>query len=66
MLTRCGAQLRVAPHGAAVLGLDLGTALAIGIALGHDAYLLAELLPAGEAGLVKALNERLAHCVVAD
>jgi hypothetical protein len=61
-MLRCSGQLRVAPHGAAVLGLDLGTALAIGMAMGYDAYLLAELLPAGEAGLVKALNERLSHC----
>jgi hypothetical protein len=57
---KTGGQLRIASQGAAVLGLDLGAALAIGMALGHDAYLLAELLPAGEAGLVKALNERLA------
>jgi hypothetical protein len=42
-----------------VIGLDLAAALRIGEALGHDLQALAELLPAGEAGLVKALNERI-------
>jgi hypothetical protein len=59
VLTRCAGQLRLAPGGAAVLGLDLTAALSLGAALGHDMMALAELLPAGEAGLVTALNTRL-------
>ncbi|MFO1156623.1 MAG: hypothetical protein U1E43_07590 [Rhodospirillales bacterium] len=46
--------------GGAVLGLDLGAALAIGAAQGYAPAALAELLPAGEAGMIKALNGRLA------
>jgi hypothetical protein len=60
VLTRCTGQLRIAPGGL-VLGLDLGAVLAVGMALGHDPAALAELLPAGEAGLVRALNQRLAE-----
>lgn len=59
MLTRCAGQLRFAPNGAAVLGLDLATALSLGSALGYDLGALAELLPAAEAGLVAAINNRL-------
>ena len=59
MILRCSGQLRVAPSAAIVIGLDLGAALAIGAALGHDAYTLAELLPAAEAGLIGAFNRRL-------
>jgi len=59
VLTRCACQLRLAPNSAIVIGVDICAALAIGSALGHDVRALAELLPAGEAGLVKALNERL-------
>jgi hypothetical protein len=43
----------------AVIGIDLVAALRLGEALGHDLQALAELLPAGEAGLVKAMNNRL-------
>lgn len=57
MLTRSGGQLRIAPG--AVIGIDLAAALRLGEALSHDLPALAELLPAGEAGLVKALNERI-------
>lgn len=57
MLIRCTGQLRLAPG--AVVGIDLAAALRLGEALGYDAHALAELLPAGEAGLVKALNERI-------
>ena len=57
VLTRCAGHLRIAPG--AVIGIDLVAALRLGDALGHDLYALAELLPAGEAGLVKALNERM-------
>jgi hypothetical protein len=57
ILTRCAGQLRMLPG--AVVGLDLGVALAVGAAAGYDVAALAELLPAGEAGLVGAMNERL-------
>jgi hypothetical protein len=58
VLTRCTGQLRIAPHGLSVIGIDFNAALRLGDALGHDLYALAELLPAGEAGLVKVLNEQ--------
>jgi hypothetical protein len=57
VLTRCAGQLRIGAG--AVVGLDLEAALALGTAFGHDARALAELLPAGEAGLLKALNEQI-------
>jgi hypothetical protein len=57
ILTRCAGQLRFVPG--AVIGLDLGAALGMAAAAGYDAMALAELLPAGEAGLVAAINERL-------
>ena len=60
MLTRCGGQLRLAPNASAVIGLDLAAAIALATALGYDPRSIAELLPAGEAGLITALNERLA------
>lgn len=60
MLTRCSGQLRLAPQGAGVIGLDLTAAIHLGRAAGYDEQTLAELLPAGETGLVKALNDRLA------
>ena len=58
MALRCAGQLRLVPG--AAIGLDLGACLAIGAALGYDATALAELLPAAEAGMIAALNERLA------
>ena len=58
VLTRCGGQLRL--NAAAVIGIDLAAALALATALGYDARAIAELLPAGEAGLITALNERFA------
>ncbi|MDG4602578.1 MAG: hypothetical protein P9C55_07430 [Defluviicoccus sp.] len=63
MILRCSGQLRLAPHAGIVIviGIDLAAALAIGAALGHDVYALAELLPAAEAGLVAALNTRLSE-----
>ncbi|GER08861.1 hypothetical protein GCM10007972_24850 [Iodidimonas muriae] len=56
MLTRSAGQLRLAPG--AVIGIDLTVALSLGAAFGYDLHALAELLPAGEAGLVRTLNER--------
>jgi len=43
-----------------VIGLDLAAAVSLATALGYDARAVAELLPAAEAGLTRALNERLA------
>ena len=60
MLTRCGGQLRLAPNGAAVFGIDFTAAIALATALGYEIAAIAELLPAAEAGLITALNERLA------
>ena len=57
-LLRCAGQLRVTANGI-VAGLDLHAAMTVGMALGHCPHALAELLPAGEAGLIRALNERL-------
>ena len=57
MLLRCSGQIRAVPG--AALGIDLGAAVVLGLALGYDAAALAELLPAGEAGMVSAINERL-------
>jgi hypothetical protein len=45
VLIRCSGQLRLAPHGAAVLGLDLAAVLSLARALGYDLRLVAELLP---------------------
>jgi len=59
VVTRCSGQLRFSPSGASVLGLELEIALSIGSALGYDTMALAELLPAAEAGLIAALNNRL-------
>jgi hypothetical protein len=56
---RCAGQLRFVPG--VVVGIDLGAALSVGAAVGYDAIALAELLPAGEAGMVAAINERLKH-----
>jgi hypothetical protein len=60
VITRCGGQLRLAPNGIAVVGIDLAAAIALATALGYNVRSAAELLPAAEAGLIKALNERLA------
>jgi hypothetical protein len=52
------------PHGhvpGAIVGLDLGVALGMGAAAGYDVAGLAELLPAGEAGMVHVINERLSR-----
>ena len=57
VLMRCSGQIRAVP-GAAV-GLDFAAALAVGAALGYDAAALAELLPAGESGMIAAVNERI-------
>jgi hypothetical protein len=55
---KCAGQLRLAPVGG-VSGLDFTAAFACGRALGYDLVALAELLPAAEAGMVAAINDRL-------
>ena len=59
MFNRCSGQLRLAPNGAAVIGLDLAAAIALATALGYDARAVAELLPTTEAGMVAAINRRV-------
>ena len=54
---RLGGQLRVIPG--AVLGWDMGGALAMANALGIDALIAAELLPEIEAVMVRKLNEQM-------
>jgi hypothetical protein len=54
VLLACQSQLRLAPSGH-VIGIDLDTALKIGAARGSDLAVLAELVPAAEAGFVEAL-----------
>jgi hypothetical protein len=54
---RMGGQLRVAPG--AVLGWDLGAAMALGSGLGVNPLVAAEILPALEAIAVKILNEQV-------
>lgn len=44
----------------AVLGWDMGAALAMANALGIDALITAELLPEIEAVMVRKLNEQIA------
>ena len=56
---KCAGQLRLAPMGGGVSGLDFTAAFACGRALGYDLAALAELLPAAEAGMVAAVNDRL-------
>jgi len=53
----CLGQLRLATSGH-VLGIDLGVALEIAKARGHDLAIVSELLQAAEAGLVEALNSK--------
>ena len=60
MITRCSGQLRLGPNASVVIGLDLAAAVSLATALGYDARAVAELLPAAEAGLTRALNERRA------
>jgi hypothetical protein len=53
-----GGQLRVAPSGA-ILGWELGAALAMATAFGLDPLLAAEILPVIEAAAVRGLNQTL-------
>lgn len=58
---RCAGQLRMAQF--AVIGLDMNAAIKIGEALGYDPTGLAELLPACEAGMTAAMNEKIGNAV---
>jgi hypothetical protein len=53
-----GGQLRVAPG--AVLGWDMGAALAMAQALGVNTLITAELLPEIEAVMVRQVNAQIA------
>jgi hypothetical protein len=53
-----GGQLRMAPSGA-IIGWDLGVALAMVSALGVNPLIAAELLPVIEAVAVRGLNQTL-------
>lgn len=57
MVGRLGGQLRVAPG--AVLGWDMGAALATAQALGINTLIVAELLPEIEAVMVRKVNEQI-------
>ena len=57
LVGRLGGQLRVIPG--AVLGWDMGAALALAGALGIDTLIAAELLPEIEAVMVRKLNEQI-------
>ncbi len=50
--------MRVIPG--AVIGWDMGAALALGAALGISSPAMAELLPALEAVMVRRVNEQIA------
>jgi len=55
LVGRLGGQLRLIPG--AVLGWDMGAALALAAALGIDALIAAELLPEIEAVIIRKMNE---------
>ena len=57
LVGRLGGQLRINPG--AVIGWDMGAALALAAALGIDAMVAAELLPEIEAVMVRRLNEAI-------
>jgi len=54
---RLGGQLRIIPG--AVIGWDLGSALALATALGIEPLTAAELLPEIEAVMVRRTNEAI-------
>jgi hypothetical protein len=54
VLLACLGQARLAPSGR-VIGLEMAAAFKIGSVRGSDLAVLAELLPAAEAGLVESL-----------
>ncbi|MCE7886593.1 MAG: hypothetical protein DYH13_03705 [Alphaproteobacteria bacterium PRO2] len=56
---RCGGQLRLSQMVA--IGMDFSAALHVAAALGHDGGATAEFLPAIEAGMTSAFNEKLSN-----
>ena len=57
LVGRLGGQIRVA--GKAVLGWDMGAALALSEALAMNTMVAAELLPELEAVMVRRINEKI-------
>jgi hypothetical protein len=57
LVGRLGGQMRVA--GKAVIGWDMGSALALADALGLNPMVAAELLPELEAVMVRRINEKI-------
>jgi len=57
LVTRLGGQMRITAAGT-VVGWDFSAALAMARALGIDPAPVAEILPAIEAVMVRALNEQ--------
>jgi len=57
LVGRLGGQLRISPG--AVIGWDMGAALALGQALGIASLAMAELIPGIEAVMVLKLNEQM-------
>lgn len=57
LVCRLGGQTRVA--GKAVIGWDMGSALALAHALGLNPMVAAELLPELEAVMVRRINEKI-------
>ena len=57
-MQRLGGQLRILPG--AVIGWDMGAALALGCALGVPPLAMAEFLPPIEAVMVRRINEQMA------
>ncbi|WP_444453247.1 DUF7697 family protein [Rhodobacter capsulatus] len=57
-MQRLGGQLRLVPG--AVIGWDMGAALALAEALGVNRLIAAETLPEIEAVMVRRLNEQIA------
>ena len=55
VLLACQGRVRLAPSGH-VIGIDIGAALKLAAAPGSDPAVLAELVPAAEAGFVEALS----------
>ena len=64
VLLACRGQLRLAPSGR-VVGIDMDAALRMTEARGCDLTVLAELLPAAEAGLVEAVCADAGTAVIA-
>ena len=57
LVGRLGGQMRVA--GKAVIGWEMGAALALARALGVNLMVVAELLPDLEAVMVRRINEKI-------